>query len=289
MAYDAGRARVELLDDLAVATDALGRALAALGEAYEQLDERTADTLEEQLFGPVQKAYGRAQRTHAGFAERFGLPGRTFAPGTGGPPARGARGFVEAAPAGAAEADARIAELQDSMRPVEVGDAELRAGLSEVRRLIADVPAHARALIRVLGRQAAPCACSFTSRRSEGRRVQQRHVVVAVPAGPEDRDERRRRDEHRSFPGRPGDPALVAARRPAQERVATDEPRGAVAQDERAVGQVVERGVVVALGAAAVGQALAVQARVDRIGAALAVVELRPERAEAVVVGAAAE
>ena len=38
------------------------------------------------------------------------------------------------------------------MRPVEVGDAELRAGLSEVRRLIADVPAHARAFVRVLGR-----------------------------------------------------------------------------------------------------------------------------------------
>jgi hypothetical protein len=152
VAYDAGQARVELLHDLAVATDALGRALAALGEAYEQLDERTADALEEQLFGPVQKAYGRAQRTHAGFAERFGLPGRTFAPGTGGPPSRGARGFVEDATAAAAEADARIAELQDSMRPVEVGDAELRAGLSEVRRLIADVPAHARAFLRVLGR-----------------------------------------------------------------------------------------------------------------------------------------
>jgi hypothetical protein len=152
VAYDAGQARVELLHDLAVATDALGRALAALGEAYELLDERTADALEEQLFGPVQKAYGRAQRTHAGFAERFGLPGRTFAPGTGGPPSRGVRGFVEDATAAAAEADARIAELQDSMRPVEVGDAELRAGLSEVRRLIADVPAHARAFIRVLGR-----------------------------------------------------------------------------------------------------------------------------------------
>jgi hypothetical protein len=143
---------LDLLDDLAVATDALGRALAALGEAYEQLDERTADTLEEQLFGPVQKAYGRAQRTHAGFAERFGLPARSFAPGSGGPPSRGVRGFVEDATAAATEADARIAELQDSMRPVEVGDAELRAGLSEVRRLIADVPAHARAFVRVLGR-----------------------------------------------------------------------------------------------------------------------------------------
>jgi hypothetical protein len=152
VAYDSGQARVELLDDLAVATDALGRAMAALGEAYEQLDERTADTLEEQLFGPVQRAYGRAQRTHAGFAERHGLPTRTFAPGAGGPPSRGVRGFVEDASAAATEADARIAELQDSMRPVEVGDAELRAGLSEVRRIITDVPAHARAFVRLLGR-----------------------------------------------------------------------------------------------------------------------------------------
>jgi hypothetical protein len=152
VAYDSGQARVELLDDLAVATDALGRALGALGAAYEQLDERTGDALEDQLFGPVQRAYGRAQRTHAGFAERHGLPTRTFAPDAGGPPSRGVRGFVEDASAATTEADARIADLQDSMRPVEVGDAELRDGLSEVRRLIADVPAHARAFVRVLGR-----------------------------------------------------------------------------------------------------------------------------------------
>jgi hypothetical protein len=152
VAYDTREAREELLDDLAAATDSLAVALAALGEAYEQLDERTADTLEEQLFGPVQKAYGRAQRTHAEFAARHGLPVRAFAPSGGGAPSRGVRGFVEDATAAATEADARIAELQDSMRPVEVGDAELRAGLSAVRRLVADVPVHARAFVRVLGR-----------------------------------------------------------------------------------------------------------------------------------------
>jgi hypothetical protein len=68
------------------------------------------------------------------------------------PAARRVRGFVDNATAASTEADARIAALQDSMRPVDVGDAELRAGLSEVRRLIADVPAHARAFVRVLGR-----------------------------------------------------------------------------------------------------------------------------------------
>src|ERR1700710_2719706 len=80
MTYVAAEARQELLDDVAEAIEAIGLALAALGVAYEQLDERTADTLEEQLFRPVQVAYGRAKRTHASFAERFGLPPRAFGP-----------------------------------------------------------------------------------------------------------------------------------------------------------------------------------------------------------------
>jgi hypothetical protein len=152
VAYDSAQARRELLDDFGAAIDALGRALAAFGDAYEQLDERTAETLEEQLFRPVQAAYGRAQRTHAGFAARHGLPGRAFAPAGGGLPSRGVRAFVEAAAAAIGEADARISELQDSLRPVEVGDAELRDGLSDVRRQIADLPARARALVRLIGR-----------------------------------------------------------------------------------------------------------------------------------------
>src|SRR3712207_8397736 len=60
-----------------------GVALAALGAAYDRLDEAAADRLEEQLFRPVQAAYGRAQRTYAGFAERHGLPGRSFAAASG--------------------------------------------------------------------------------------------------------------------------------------------------------------------------------------------------------------
>ena len=51
----------------------------------------------------------------------------------------------------AAEADAILAELQDSMMPVEVGDAELRAGLAEVRELLGDVRAR-REFVRTLGR-----------------------------------------------------------------------------------------------------------------------------------------
>ena len=38
------------------------------------------------------------------------------------------------------------------MRPVEVGDAELRAGLAEVRELLGDLRARARELTRTLGR-----------------------------------------------------------------------------------------------------------------------------------------
>jgi hypothetical protein len=45
-----------------------------------------------------------------------------------------------------------LAELQDSMAPVEVGDPELRAGLAEVRRALGEMPGAARRVLRVLGR-----------------------------------------------------------------------------------------------------------------------------------------
>lgn len=152
MAYVAGEARQEMLDTLGDAIDDLAAALAALGGAYEQLTTVPADRLEEQLFGPVQAAYGRAKRTHNGFAQRHGLPGRTFNPAPEGLPSTGVRGFLDNAVASVAEADAELAELQDSMMPVEVGDAELRAGLAEVRELLGDVSARAREFTRTLGR-----------------------------------------------------------------------------------------------------------------------------------------
>ena len=152
MAYVSAEARQELLDTIGDAIDELGVALAALGEAYEQLDERTADTLEEQLFRPVQTAYGRAQRTHAGFAQRFGLHARPFEAAARGVPSTGVKGFVAAAVEAVARADGDLAELQDSMMPVEVGDAELRTGLADVRELLADVRARADGLLRTFGR-----------------------------------------------------------------------------------------------------------------------------------------
>ena len=152
MSYDAREARQELLETIAGATEEIGRALAALGAAYEQLDEQSADRLEERLFRPVQVAYGRAQRTHAGFAERHGLPGRTFEPATPGAPSQGVKGYLERALDAVGEADAALAELQDSMRPVEVGDAELRAGLAEVRELVGGLRLSGREFLRTFGR-----------------------------------------------------------------------------------------------------------------------------------------
>jgi hypothetical protein len=152
MAYVAAEARQQLLDDLGRAIDELGWALAALGAAYEQLDERSADRLEEKLFRPVQLAYGRARRTHAGFAERHGLQGRTFESASAGRPSQGVKGFLENAVEAVGKADSTIAEIQDSMMPVEVGDAELRAGLAEVRETLGSLRLSAREFVRTFGR-----------------------------------------------------------------------------------------------------------------------------------------
>lgn len=146
--------RQEVLEQLAEAIGAIGSALAALGVAYEAVDEQTGDRLEEALFGPVQKAYGRAKRTHAAFAGRFDLPGEEFDARILGAheAASGARSLIDGAVADAERADAIVADLQDSMLPIEVGDQELRASLSEVRELLGPLPGRARELTRTLGR-----------------------------------------------------------------------------------------------------------------------------------------
>jgi hypothetical protein len=111
MGYDTQQARQDLLDAVADAIDDLARALAALGVAYEQLDEHHADELEASLFGPVQSAYGRARRTHTEFATRHGLPVRTFAAPVPGAPSTGAKGFVDDAVAAVGHADVTLATL----------------------------------------------------------------------------------------------------------------------------------------------------------------------------------
>ncbi len=152
MAYSTREAQQEMLDEIAIAGDDLAVALADLGEAYELLDDTTADRLEGELFKPVQLASGRLKRTNAEFAARVGLSVRPPAQALAGPPSQGVRGFLDHATDAAARADARIAELQDSLRPVDVGDAELRAGLSETRRTVGEVPGRARLFVRTLGR-----------------------------------------------------------------------------------------------------------------------------------------
>jgi len=152
MSYSASGGRRQLLDTVAEATDRIGDALAALGAAYEQLDEHHGDELEAALFRPVQAAYGRARRTHTEFAARSELPARTFAPGAAGLASAGARSLIEDAVDAAADADELLADLQDSLLPVEVGDRELREGLSAVRELLDRVPVGAREVLRTIGR-----------------------------------------------------------------------------------------------------------------------------------------
>jgi hypothetical protein len=152
MAYTTAQARGQLLDSVAQATDEIALALASLGEAYEQLDEQSAERLEGELFRPVQVAYGRAKRTYAEFAARHDLPSQTFEPASPGAPSHGVKGFLDSAVDAAGRADGTLATLQDSMLPVEVGDPELRAGLQEVRTLLSDLPGRARQFVRTLGR-----------------------------------------------------------------------------------------------------------------------------------------
>jgi hypothetical protein len=152
MSYTVIEGREKVLNDLAIAIEQIAVALAALGEAYEQLDEQNADRLEEQLFRPVQHAYGRAKRTHSEFAARSGLPGKTFELQTPGPQSQNVQELIDRAVVASAYADQTIAELQDSMLPVEVGDTELRAGLAEVRESLATVSVRARNLVRTVGR-----------------------------------------------------------------------------------------------------------------------------------------
>jgi len=153
MTYTSDEGRRELLAATAEAADTIAVVLAALGEAYELVDEDTAERLEAELFGPAQAAYGRLKRGHAEFAARSGLPAASFAvaepPGA---PSGGAQGYVEAAIEAAEHADDILSELQDSMLPVEVGDPELRAAIADVRTRLGEVPVRGHELLRMLGR-----------------------------------------------------------------------------------------------------------------------------------------
>jgi hypothetical protein len=152
MSYTNAQARQQLLDELADATGEIAVALAGLSAAYEQLDDAAADRLEDELFRPLQSAYGLAQRTHAEFAVRHGLPARSFAPAQLQVREHDAPGIIDDAAQAVARADDALATLQDSMLPVEVGDPPLRAGLEHVRQQLDGIGRRTRDILRTLGR-----------------------------------------------------------------------------------------------------------------------------------------
>lgn len=152
MVYTSDEARRTLLESLADAADAVGAALAAAGEAHELLDEQLAERLEGELFMPLQRAYGQTRRLHSDFARQSGLQAAEFTQRGRGAPSHGAKGFLQEALDAAARADAALAELQDSMLPVEVGDPQLRDGIAAVRTLLASVGPRGREILRSIGR-----------------------------------------------------------------------------------------------------------------------------------------
>jgi hypothetical protein len=152
MAYTTSEARQELLDTLAQAANELGFASACLAGAYGQLDEYNADRLEADCFRPVQLAYGRAKRTRSDFAARHGFAAAELEPQPTGVASQGAASFIAQAVEAVGVADRILAELQDSMLPVEAGDEELRAGLRAIREPLGGLAGRARDFLRGLGR-----------------------------------------------------------------------------------------------------------------------------------------
>lgn len=152
MTYKTADARQQLLEAIAEAIDQMAGAIASLSEAYEQLDEASADRVEEELFRPVQMAYGRAKRTYSTFAERYELSAHEFQAAPTPAPSKGVKGYLDKAVQEIGEADRTLAALQDSMMPVEVGDAELRAGLEQIRALLGSLATRAHEFVRTFGR-----------------------------------------------------------------------------------------------------------------------------------------
>lgn len=141
-----------ILSDLGTAIERTAISLACLGGAFEVLTAAPGERLEDELYRPVQKCFGRGQRAHSHFAERTGNPTVRFDLPEPGVASQGARAYVERAVVAAANADRALSELQDTMLPIEFGDAELRAALAEMRELLAPLPLSAREFLRTLGR-----------------------------------------------------------------------------------------------------------------------------------------
>ena len=145
-------ARERIIGDLGGAAEQLALGVACLGEAYEQLSVMAADRMEAELYGPMQRAYGRTKRARSQFAARVGLELEEVAEPQPGRASQGAKSFVERAAGAASQADGLLADLQDTGYAIDAGDAELRAALAEIRELLGPVPGAARGFLRTLGR-----------------------------------------------------------------------------------------------------------------------------------------
>jgi hypothetical protein len=151
MSYTSESGRLQILEDIAAAVTEIGAAIEQLGEAYDHLDEHLAEVLETDVFRPLQGAYGQLRRTQSDFAARYELPNRDPSASVL-PPPSDPRTALEAAADAIESADGILSELQDSMLPVEVGDRELRSGLSDVRMLLDPLPGTCDHLIGTVGR-----------------------------------------------------------------------------------------------------------------------------------------
>lgn len=152
MVVTTAESRARIAEDLATAAERLAVAAANLGDAYERLDQATADRLEEQLYAPVQRASGRARRAHAEFCRRFGLEPRGIAPAPAAAGGHTPKALIDSAMGAVGDTGHLLASLQDSGHPIEAGDAELRGAIAEIRELVEGVPARAREFERSLGR-----------------------------------------------------------------------------------------------------------------------------------------
>jgi hypothetical protein len=62
------------------------------------------------------------------------------------------RGFIDGALEAVEAAELELVALQDSEIAIQVGDAELRAGLSDIRRVLDGLSQQARGFLRSFGR-----------------------------------------------------------------------------------------------------------------------------------------
>ncbi len=86
MGYTTEEGRTQILDEAGAAVDQLSIAVAALGEAYEHLDEAAGDRMEADLFRPLQSAYGHwLKRTLGEFAPALGSADPRFPGGAAAP------------------------------------------------------------------------------------------------------------------------------------------------------------------------------------------------------------